>query len=79
MSSDQDDACVVSDLGAPTQHSWRIAEQYYRYRDFEIETKPLNDGYVLTIRLGFKTRRVFFDPAGRITHVRNTYVPKEDR
>lgn len=52
---------------------WRMAEQFFRYADFEIETKPHNQGYVATIKLGFKTRRVFFDPAGRVTHVLNLH------
>jgi hypothetical protein len=55
---------------------WRMAEQYFRYSDFELETKPHNDGYVLTVKLGFKTRRVFFDPAGRVTHVLNLNAPE---
>lgn len=56
-------------------HDWRMAEQYFRYADFEMETKPHNDGYVLTVKMGFKTRRVFFDPAGRVTHVLNLNDP----
>lgn len=58
--------------------SWRMAEQYFGYNDFEVDTKPHNDGYVMTIKLGFKTRRVFFDPAGRITHVRNMNDPSPE-
>ena len=59
-------------------HDWRMAEQYFRYADFEMETKPHNDGYVLTVKMGFKTRRVFFDPAGRVTHVLNLNDPKNN-
>lgn len=66
---------MSSDLGAASKPPWRIAEQFFRYNDFEIETRPHNDGYVATIRMGFKTRRVFFDPAGRITHVMNLNEP----
>ena len=56
-------------------HDWRIAEQMFRYADFELATERYNDGYVMVIKLGFKTRRVFFDPAGRVTHVLNLNAP----
>ena len=59
-----------SDVGTPTTHSWRMAEQYYRHGDDEVRTKPNDDGYVMLLQLGSESRRVFFDPAGRITHIR---------
>jgi hypothetical protein len=59
-----------SDASTPPKPSWRMAEQYFHDGDIEIETKPHNDGYVMTIKLWAATRRVFFDPAGRITHSR---------
>lgn len=53
-----------------------MAEQYFRsFKGIEIETKPHNDGYVMTLELRAAPgeaswrRRVFFDPAGRITHI----------
>lgn len=77
----------MSDVGAPprpaeplgvdgTKPPWRMAEQYFRsFKGIEIETKPHNDGYVMTLELRAAPgeaswrRRVFFDPAGRITHI----------
>ena len=49
-----------------------MADQYFLDGDVEIDTRPHNDGYVMTFRLDYRTRRVFFDPAGRITHIRLT-------
>jgi hypothetical protein len=60
---------VSSDLGATPEHSWRIAEQYFKAGDFEIEMQPHNDGCVMTIKSDHNTRCVYFDPAGRVTHV----------
>jgi hypothetical protein len=60
----------VSGLGAPVSHNWRIADQYFLDGDVEIATKPYNDGYVMVVTVCGMTQRVFFDPAGRITHVR---------
>lgn len=58
---------------------WRIAEQYFRYADFELDTKPYNDGYVMTIYIGLKRRRVFFDAAGRVTHVASLNDPSQPK
>ena len=49
-----------------------MAEQYFHEGDFVVDVLPHNDSYVIEIRLGRKIRRVFFDPAGRITHTRAT-------
>jgi hypothetical protein len=46
-----------------------MAEQYFLDGDVEVNTWPYNDGYVLIVKIGSESRRVFFDPAGRITHV----------
>lgn len=55
---------------------WRIAEQYFRYADFEIETRPHGDAFVAIIRCGFRTRRVYFDTAGRVMHVKSPFDTK---
>ena len=59
-----------SDVGAPPQHSWRMAQQGFEDSGFKLLTEPHGDGYVMTINIGFHRRRVFFDAAGRVTHVR---------
>lgn len=70
MSSDRDDASVLSSLGDPPQHSWRMAQQGFDSNALKLLTEPHGDGYVMTISINYRRRRVFFDAAGRITHVR---------
>jgi hypothetical protein len=65
MSSDHDDAAPV-----PTPRSWPIARQFFSDRGFAISVLPHNDGYTLRILIGDETALVFFDPAGRVTHIR---------
>jgi hypothetical protein len=62
----------LSGAGTSPKPSWRMADQSFLDYDgdVEIDTKPNNDGYVMTVRIGLNSRRVFFDPAGRITHTR---------
>jgi hypothetical protein len=55
----------------PPSHHWRMAKQGYKAADFELKTQPWGDGYVMIIEMGATYRRVFFDSAGRVTHIRN--------
>jgi hypothetical protein len=57
-------------MDAATPTSWPIAEQGLRYADLDIDIRPHADAYEMHIKLGFKSRVVYFDVAGRITHVR---------
>jgi hypothetical protein len=63
---------VSSDVGAPPQHSWRMAQQGFESSALKLLTEPHGDGYVMTISINHRRRRVFFDAAGRVTHVRGS-------
>jgi hypothetical protein len=51
-------------------------EQAIAYNDCEIEVRPHNEAFKMLIVLGMKRRWVFFDTAGRITHIRNVNNPE---
>ena len=62
---------MSSDVGAAPTHTWRMAQQGFDSNALKLLTEPHGDGYVMTISINHRRRwRVFFDAAGRITHVR---------
>jgi hypothetical protein len=52
-----------------------MARQGFESAAFKLLTEPWGDGYVMTVSINFRWRRVFFDAAGRVTHVRHTDNP----
>lgn len=52
---------------------WRMAEQGYSQSGFELTTEPWGDGYTMTVGFIGHRQRVFFDAAGRVTHIRDAY------
>lgn len=51
-------------------------EQAISYNDCEIEVRSHHEAFKMLIVLGMKRRWVFFDTAGRITHIRNYNDPE---
>jgi hypothetical protein len=53
-----------------------MAQQGMSSDSFELHTTAWgSDGYVMEIRICGERRRVFFDAAGRVTHVRVVDIP----
>lgn len=67
---------MSSDVGDTSKPPWRMAPQGFRFADVELTTEPHGDGYVMEIRINWERRRVFFDAAGRVTHVRRADNPR---
>jgi uncharacterized glyoxalase superfamily protein PhnB len=74
--SDADAARLVVEMDKAadtTRHSWRIAEQGYSESGFELTVAPWGDGYAMVVGHVGHRQRVYFDAAGRVTHIRDAY------